>query len=87
MQPATMTGGSGSVVKRSQDAALEYVRKALKNKKNPLTRLEVDFIRTSCHILGINGETTMKVILKKAKERGEGSRGECWPPRDLSWKI
>ncbi len=32
----------------------------------------MDFIRTSCHILGINGKTTMKVIVKKAKERGEG---------------
>ncbi len=72
MRPATMTGGPGTVVKRSQDAALEYVRKALKNKKTPLTRLEIDFIRTSFHILGINGETTMRVIVKKAKERGEG---------------
>jgi hypothetical protein len=67
-----MTGGSRTVVKRSRDAALDHVKKALGSKGNPLKRLEVDFIRTSCHILGINGETTMRVIVKKAKEKGEG---------------
>jgi hypothetical protein len=52
--------------------ALDHVKKALSSKRNPLTKLEVGFIRTSCHILGINGETTMRVIVKKAKEKGEG---------------
>jgi hypothetical protein len=31
----------------------------------------VEFVRTSCHILGINSEVTMKTIVKKAKEKGE----------------
>jgi hypothetical protein len=75
MQPATMAGGSRTVVKKSRDSGLEHVKKALSTKGNPLTRLEIEFVRTSCHILGINIETTMKVILKRAKERGEASQG------------
>jgi hypothetical protein len=67
-----MTGGSRTIVKRSRDAALHHVKKALSSKGNPLTKLEVGFIRTSCHILGINSESTMRVIVKKAKEKGEG---------------
>jgi hypothetical protein len=66
-----MTGGSRTIVKRSRDAALDQVKKALSSKENPLTKLDVGFMRTSCHILGINGETTMRVIMKKAKEKGE----------------
>jgi hypothetical protein len=65
------SGGSRTIVKRSRDAALDHIKKALSSKENPLTKLEVGFIRTSCHILGINGETTMRVIVKKAKEKGE----------------
>ncbi len=71
MQPATMTGRSRTVVKRSKDAALERIKKALYTNGNPLTKAEIGFIRTSCHILGINSETTMRVIVKKAKEKGE----------------
>jgi hypothetical protein len=66
-----MTGASRTVVKRTKDAALEHVKKALYTNGNPLTRPEIGFIRTSCHILGINSETTMRVIVKKAKEKGE----------------
>jgi hypothetical protein len=66
-----MTGGSRTTVKRSKDAALEHVRKALYTKGSLLTKAEIGFVRTSCHILGINSETTMKVIVKKAKEKGE----------------
>ncbi len=36
--------------------------------------LEIGFIRTSCHILGINSKTTTRVIVKKAKEKGENQR-------------
>ncbi len=57
-------------MKRTKDAALEHVRKALRNNGSLLTRLEVGFIRTSCHILGINGEATMRVIVKRAKDKG-----------------
>jgi hypothetical protein len=67
-----MTGGSRTAVKRSKDAALEHVRKALYTKGNLLTKTEMAFIRTPiCHIFGINSETTMKIIVKKAKEKGE----------------
>ncbi len=58
-------------MKRSKDAAIEHVRKALYTNGNLLTKAEMGFIRTSCHILGINSETTMRVIVKKAKEKGE----------------
>jgi hypothetical protein len=59
------------VVKRTKDAALEHVKKALRTNGNVLTRLELGFIRTSCHILGINSEATIRVIVKRAKEKGE----------------
>jgi hypothetical protein len=62
---------SKTVVKRMRYAALEHVKKALHTNRNPLTKPEIGFIRTSCHILGINGETAMRVIIKKAKEKGE----------------
>ncbi len=58
-------------MKRTKDAALEHIKKALRTNGNPLTRLELGFICTSCHILGINSETTIRVIVKKAKEKGE----------------
>ncbi len=32
---------------------------------------EVSFVRTSCHILGIDSGTTMKATVKKAKEKGK----------------
>jgi hypothetical protein len=67
-----MTSRFRAVVKRSKDLGLDHVKKALSNKKNPLSRLEVEFVRTSCHILGINSEATMKAIVKKAKEKGAG---------------
>jgi hypothetical protein len=66
-----MTGVPKTVTKRTKDEALEHVKKALRSKGNPLTKPEIAFIRTSCHILGINGETTMRVIVNRAKEKGE----------------
>jgi hypothetical protein len=65
-----MTGASRTVVKRTKDAALEHVRKALRTNGSLLTRLELGFIRTSCHILGINSEATTRVIMKRAKDKG-----------------
>ncbi len=58
------------MVKRTKDAALEHVRQALRNNGSLLTRLEVGFICTSCHILGINAEATLRVIVKRAKDKG-----------------
>jgi hypothetical protein len=65
-----MAGGSKTVVKRSKDTALEHIRKALRNDGSLLTRLEEGFIRASCHILGIPAEATMRVIVKRARDKG-----------------
>jgi hypothetical protein len=65
-----MTGASRTVVKRTKDAALEHVKKALRTHGALLTRTEIGFIRTSCHILGLNSETTMRLIVKRAKDKG-----------------
>jgi hypothetical protein len=67
-----MTSRFRTVVKRSKDLGLDHAKRALSNKENPLSRLEVEFVRTSCHILGINSEATMRAIVKKAKEKGAG---------------
>ncbi len=58
---------STTVVKKTKDAALEHVKKALRNGGSLLTRPEASFIRTSCHILGLNGEATVRAIVKRAK--------------------
>ncbi len=59
------------MVKRTRDEALEHVRITLREGGNPLTKQEVSFIRTSCHILGIDSGNTMKAIMKGAKEKGK----------------
>ncbi len=69
LQLATMTGVPKTVVKRMKGAALEHVKKALRTNGNLLTRSELGFIRTSCHILGINSKATIRVIVKRAKEK------------------
>ncbi len=58
-------------MKRTMDANLEHVRRALREGGNLLTKLETSFIRTSCHILGIDSSTTMKAIVKKSKDKGK----------------
>jgi hypothetical protein len=65
-----MTGTSRTVVKKTKDAALEHVKNALRNGGSLLTRPEASFIRMSCHILGLNGEATVRAIVKRAKDRG-----------------
>jgi hypothetical protein len=65
-----MAGGSRTVVKRTNDAALEHVRKALRTNGSLLTKLELGFVRTSCHILGINSEATIRVIVERARDKG-----------------
>jgi hypothetical protein len=65
-----MSGTSRTVVKKTRDAALEHVRKALRNGGSLLTRPEASFVRTSCHILGLDGKAALKAIVKKAKEKG-----------------
>jgi hypothetical protein len=67
-----MTGTYRTVVKRSRDQGLSRVKKALDNKENPLSRYELEFVRTSCRILDINSEDTIRRIVKRAIEKGEG---------------
>ncbi len=62
---------SKTVVKRTRDEALEHVKTSLREGGNPLTKQEVSFIRTSCHILGIDSSNTMKAIVKGAKDKGK----------------
>ncbi len=37
---------------------------------NPFTKQEMCFIRTSCHILGVDGNTVAKAIVSELKEKG-----------------
>jgi hypothetical protein len=67
---STMSGMSRTVVKKTRDAALEHVRKALRNRGSLPSRPEASFIRTSCHILGLDGKVALKAIAQKAKEKG-----------------
>jgi hypothetical protein len=59
-------------VRRSQDQGLSQVKKALDNRENPLSKWEIQFIRTSCQILDVNSDLTMKRIIKRAIEKGKG---------------
>ncbi len=61
---------SKTVVKRTRDEALEHVKLALRANGNPFTKQEMSFIRTSCHILGIDGNTVAKAIVSEVKEKG-----------------
>ncbi len=58
-------------MKRTRDEALEHVKTTLREGGNPLMKQEVSFIRTSCHILGIDSGNTIKAIVKGAKEKGK----------------
>jgi hypothetical protein len=65
-----MSGMSRTVMKKTREAALEHVRKALRNGGSLLTRPEASFVRTSCHILGLDGEAALKAITQKVKDKG-----------------
>jgi hypothetical protein len=59
-------------VKKSLDKGLSRLKKAMENNQNPLSATEIDFVQTSCRILGIDSEEMIEVIGKKAVERGRG---------------
>jgi hypothetical protein len=61
---------SKTVVKRTRDEALEHIKLALLVNGNPFTKQEMSFIRTSCHILGVDGNTVAKAIVSELKEKG-----------------
>jgi hypothetical protein len=60
-----------TVVKRTRDEALEHVKTALREGGNPVTKQEVSFIRTSCHILRIDSGNMVKTVVEGAKEKGK----------------
>jgi hypothetical protein len=67
-----MAAAFRTTVKRSRDQGFSRVKKALDNKENPLSIWEIEFIRTSCRILGINSEEVMNRIVQRAVEKGTG---------------
>jgi hypothetical protein len=60
-----------AVTKRTRDETLEHVRAALREGGNPLTKQEISFIRTSCHVLGTDSGNMVRAIVKEAKEKGK----------------
>jgi hypothetical protein len=65
-----MTGRYRTVVKKSRDLGLDHVKRALANKEIPLSKPELDFVRTSCRILNINSDDMIKSIVKRAIDKG-----------------
>ncbi len=61
---------SKTVVKRTRDEALEHIKTALRVNGNPFTKQEMSFIHTSCHILGVDGNTVVKAIVSELKAKG-----------------
>jgi hypothetical protein len=59
-----------TLVRRTRDETLEHVRAALREGGNPLTKQEISFIRTSCHVLGTDSGNMVKAIVE-AKEKGK----------------
>jgi hypothetical protein len=53
-----------------RNSGLNHVKRALSNKENLLSKLEQEFVHTSCRILDINSEDTMRSIVRRAKEKG-----------------
>jgi hypothetical protein len=63
-------GGSRTVVKRSRDEALEHIKLALRTNSCLFTRQEMSFIRTSCHLLGVDGNAMARAVLNEVKDNG-----------------
>jgi hypothetical protein len=61
-----------STVRKSLDRGLSRLKKAMENGQNPLSAAEVDFVQTSCRILGVDSAEMISVIGKKALDRGKG---------------
>jgi ElaB/YqjD/DUF883 family membrane-anchored ribosome-binding protein len=63
-------GSSKTVVKRTRDDALEHVKTALRTNCCLFTKQEISFIRTSCQILGLDGNAMIKSIQSEVKDNG-----------------
>jgi hypothetical protein len=63
-------GSSKTVVKRSRDEALEHVKLALRTISCLFTKQEMSFIRTSCQILGLDGNAMARAVQSEVKDNG-----------------
>jgi hypothetical protein len=63
-------GSSRTVVKKSRDEALEHIKIALRTNCCLFTRQEMSFIRTSCQILGLDGNDMARAVLDEVKNNG-----------------
>jgi hypothetical protein len=61
-----------STVRRSTDKGLSRLKRAMDSNQNPLSPAEMDFVHTSCRILGIDSVEMIDVIGRKALEKGGG---------------
>ncbi len=59
-------------VRKSLDKGLSRLKKAMENNQNPQSAVEVDFVLTSCWILGIDSAEVIDAIGKKAIDKGRG---------------
>ncbi len=57
-------------MKRTRDEALEHVKVALRTKSCLFTKQEMSFIRTSCQILGLDGNAMMRSIQREVEDNG-----------------
>jgi hypothetical protein len=69
-------GSSRTVVKKSRDEALEHIKIALRTNCCLFTRQEMSFIRTSCQILGLDGNAMIKSIQNEVKDNGMKQPGK-----------
>ncbi len=58
------------VVKRTRDEALEHVKTALQTNCCLFTKQEMSFIRTSCQILGLDGNAMIRSVQNEVKDNG-----------------
>jgi hypothetical protein len=61
-----------STVRRSTDKGLSRLKRAMDSNQNPLSPAEMDFVHTSCRILGIDNAEVIDVIGRKVLEKGGG---------------
>jgi hypothetical protein len=59
-------------VRRSSDKGLSRLKRAMDSDQNPLSMAEIDFVQTSCRVLGIDSAEMISVIGRKALEKGGG---------------
>jgi hypothetical protein len=61
-----------STVRRSTDKGLCRLKRAMDSNQNPMSPAEMDFVHTSCRILGIDSAEMIDVEGKEALEKGGG---------------